>query len=105
MIQAMNIVLAIALFELLMSTQLSGNGPRQLQTVGRKSGRLRRTPVGNGLKGATFWVIAEHGRHADWVRNIMANPQVRSMARVGQDYGQPRREELILAVTRGVISR
>src|SRR5947199_7564249 len=48
--------------------------PALLETVGCKSGRLRRTPVGNGLKGDTFWIIAEHGRHSDWVRNIMANP-------------------------------
>lgn len=52
-------------------------GPALLETVGRKSGRLRWTPVGNGLEGDTFWIIAEHGRHSDWVRNIMANPRVR----------------------------
>jgi deazaflavin-dependent oxidoreductase (nitroreductase family) len=51
--------------------------PALIETVGRKTGRLRRTPVGNGLKGDTFWVIAEHGRHAGWVRNIEANPRVR----------------------------
>ena len=48
-----------------------------VETVGRRSGRLRTTPVGNGLKGDTFWIIAEHGRHSDWVRNILANPRVR----------------------------
>lgn len=52
-------------------------GPALLETVGRKSGRLRWTPVGNGLEGDTFWIIAEHGRHSDWVRNIRANPRVR----------------------------
>jgi len=51
--------------------------PALLETIGRKSGRPRRTPVGDGLRGDTFWVIAEHGRHADWVRNIVANPRVR----------------------------
>jgi len=51
--------------------------PALLETVGRKSGRLRRTPVGDGLDGDTFWVIAEHGHHSDWVRNIVANPRVR----------------------------
>jgi deazaflavin-dependent oxidoreductase (nitroreductase family) len=51
--------------------------PALLETVGRRSGRPRSTPVGNGLQGNTFWVIAEHGRHSDWVRNIMANPRVR----------------------------
>lgn len=52
-------------------------GPALLETVGRKSGRFRRTPIGNGLKGDTFWIIAEHGRRSDWVRNILANPRVR----------------------------
>jgi deazaflavin-dependent oxidoreductase (nitroreductase family) len=51
--------------------------PALLETLGRKSGRLRTTPVGNGLEGDTFWVIAEHGRHSAWVRNIVANPRVR----------------------------
>ena len=51
--------------------------PALIETVGCKSGRLRRTPVGNGLKGDTFWIIAEHGRHSNWVRNIMAKPRVR----------------------------
>jgi deazaflavin-dependent oxidoreductase (nitroreductase family) len=35
--------------------------------------------VGNGLvKGtSTFWLVAEHGRSAGYVRNIEANPRVR----------------------------
>jgi deazaflavin-dependent oxidoreductase (nitroreductase family) len=48
-----------------------------LETIGRKSGRPRRTPVGNGLDGDTFWIVAEHGRRASYVRNIEANPRVR----------------------------
>jgi deazaflavin-dependent oxidoreductase (nitroreductase family) len=52
-----------------------------LETVGRKSGRARRTPVGNGLDGDTFWIVAEHGRRAGYVRNIEANPHVRVKVR------------------------
>jgi deazaflavin-dependent oxidoreductase (nitroreductase family) len=48
-----------------------------LETVGRRSGKPRRTPVGNGLLGETFWLISEHGRGAGYVRNIEANPHVR----------------------------
>lgn len=55
--------------------------PALLETVGRKSGQPRHTPVGNGLSGDTFWLVAEHGRHSDYVRNIVANPHVR--VRVG----------------------
>ena len=48
-----------------------------LETRGRRSGRPRAVPVGNGLRGDTFWVVTEHGRHADYVRNIEADPHVR----------------------------
>jgi deazaflavin-dependent oxidoreductase (nitroreductase family) len=48
-----------------------------LETTGRRSGRARRTPVGNGLDGDTFWIVAEHGRRAAYVRNIEADGHVR----------------------------
>lgn len=48
-----------------------------LETTGRRSGTRRRVPVGNGLLGETFWLIAERGEQADYVRNIQAHPRVR----------------------------
>jgi deazaflavin-dependent oxidoreductase (nitroreductase family) len=48
-----------------------------LERTGRRSGLPRRTPVGNGLDGDTFWIIAEHGPSAAYVRNIAAGPRVR----------------------------
>ena len=48
-----------------------------LETVGRRSGLPRRTPVGDGRRGDAFWIVAEHGRRAAYVRNIEANPRVR----------------------------
>jgi deazaflavin-dependent oxidoreductase (nitroreductase family) len=54
-----------------------------LETIGRKSGLPRVTPVGNGLVGDTFWVVAEHGRRAGYVRNIESNPRVRVKLRTG----------------------
>jgi deazaflavin-dependent oxidoreductase (nitroreductase family) len=76
-----------------------------LETTGRKTGRPRRTPVGNGLEddtltppaassrhrlaprrsasppslhsASTFWLVSEHGYASDYVRNIQANPRVR----------------------------
>jgi len=48
-----------------------------LETTGRSSHRPRRTPVGNGLQGDTFWIVAEHGRRAAYVRNLQADPHVR----------------------------
>ncbi len=48
-----------------------------LETRGRRSGQPRVVPVGNGLRGDTFWIVTEHGHHADYVRNIRADPRVR----------------------------
>jgi deazaflavin-dependent oxidoreductase (nitroreductase family) len=48
-----------------------------LETTGRRSGEPRRVPVGNGLRGPHFWIVAEHGRNANYVRNIEADPHVR----------------------------
>ena len=52
-------------------------GTALLETVGRKSGQVRRTPVTNGLDGDVFWIVAEHGHRAGYVRNLEANPRVR----------------------------
>jgi deazaflavin-dependent oxidoreductase (nitroreductase family) len=48
-----------------------------LETVGRRSGLPRRTPVGDGLIGDTFWIVAEHVLSAAYVRNLRADPRVR----------------------------
>jgi deazaflavin-dependent oxidoreductase (nitroreductase family) len=48
-----------------------------LETVGRRSGRLRLTPVGNGLDGDVFWLVSEYGRQGGYVKNLIANPRVR----------------------------
>ena len=48
-----------------------------LETRGRTTGQPRVVAVGNGLRGDTFWIVTEHGRHADYVRNIEADPRVR----------------------------
>jgi deazaflavin-dependent oxidoreductase (nitroreductase family) len=52
-------------------------GDALLETTGRRTHLPRRTPVCDGLEGETFWLIAQGGRDADWVRNIKANPRVR----------------------------
>jgi deazaflavin-dependent oxidoreductase (nitroreductase family) len=48
-----------------------------LETTGRRSGLPRQTPVGNGAIDGVFWLVASHGRQADYVRNIEKNPAVR----------------------------
>ena len=54
-----------------------------LETIGRKTGKARRTPVGDGWIGYQFWLVAEHGMKAGYVRNIAANPRVRLKLRHG----------------------
>jgi len=54
-----------------------------LETIGRKTGKPRRTPVGNGLVGERFWIVAEHGRKSGYVRDMASNPRVRLKVRVG----------------------
>ena len=61
---------------------LPAPGTAILETIGRKSGQPRRNPVTNGLDGGVFWIVAEHGRRANYVRNIRADPHVR--VRVGR---------------------
>ncbi|HEX6395586.1 MAG TPA: nitroreductase/quinone reductase family protein [Acidimicrobiales bacterium] len=48
-----------------------------LETTGRRSGRARLTPVGNGLDGSVFWIVSEHGERCDYVKNLMSDPKVR----------------------------
>lgn len=51
-----------------------------LETTGRRSGQPRVTPVTNGLDGAHFWIVTEHGMRANYVRNLVADPHVRVKA-------------------------
>ena len=52
-----------------------------LETTGRRSGKPRHTPVIDGLVGDQFWIVAEHGRHAHYVRNLQRDPHVRVQRR------------------------
>ena len=61
----------------------AGVAPRAfalLETTGLCTGLARHTPVGNGLDGDIFWLVAAHGTQADYVRNLQANPRVRVKA-------------------------
>ena len=54
-----------------------------LETIGRKTGNPRHTPVGDGRVGEQFWIVAEHGMNAGYVRNISHDPHVRLKLRHG----------------------
>lgn len=53
---------------------LAPPGDAQLETTGRHTGRPHRTPICNGLDGATFWLIAQHGHRTDYVRISKPTP-------------------------------
>jgi deazaflavin-dependent oxidoreductase (nitroreductase family) len=48
-----------------------------LETIGRKSGKPRRTPIGGRLIENRFWLVSDHGEAADYVRNIKSNNRIR----------------------------
>jgi deazaflavin-dependent oxidoreductase (nitroreductase family) len=52
-------------------------GMALVETKGRRTGALRHTPIFCTADGDTLWLIAQHGRHAGWVANFEADPQVR----------------------------
>src|SRR2546426_5848572 len=52
-----------------------------LETTGGRSGKPRRTPLARGpIEDGVAWLIAIHGRHSTWVRNLESSPQVRMQA-------------------------
>jgi deazaflavin-dependent oxidoreductase (nitroreductase family) len=49
-----------------------------VETRGRRTGKPRTTPLARGpVDGRVVWLTSVHGRHADWVRNLEATPEVR----------------------------
>lgn len=79
-----------------------------LTTVGRRSGRLRRTPLNYALVDGDIYCVAGFGGASDWYRNLRAAPGVEVWlpegwwAGVAADVGDsPRRLELLRAVLRG----
>ena len=49
-----------------------------VETLGNKSGRIRRTPVAWGpYDGREALILAVQGEHAAWIRNLQADSEVR----------------------------
>ncbi len=80
-------------------------GDALLETIGRRTGEPRVTPVCDCLVGETFWIITQRGRQSGYVKNIEANPRVRVKVRGGWRAGtahildddDPRERRRILA--------
>ena len=47
-----------------------------LTTTGRRSGIAREIEIWFTELGGHFYIIAEHGERANWLRNIRTNPRV-----------------------------
>jgi deazaflavin-dependent oxidoreductase (nitroreductase family) len=69
--------------KLLVAMNVAPPGYALLETTGRKSGKARRTPVGHARVGKQFWIVAEHGMKAGYVRNLVRHPRVRVKLRKG----------------------
>jgi deazaflavin-dependent oxidoreductase (nitroreductase family) len=53
-----------------------------VETVGCRTGNRRRTPIAAGpIDDAGTWLIAAHGRHSSWIKNLEATPAVRVRVR------------------------
>jgi deazaflavin-dependent oxidoreductase (nitroreductase family) len=84
-----------------------------LETTGRRTGKPRLTPVGNGLEDHVFWLVAMHGTEAEYVQNLLANPRVR--VKVGRRWragsatllpgDDPYRRRQVLDRANGIIGR
>ena len=74
------------LFRVLHAAGINPFGLAILETRGNVTGKIRRVPVGNGRKGDSFWIIAEHGTRAGYVHNIRHDPRVRVRLRTGLRY-------------------
>jgi deazaflavin-dependent oxidoreductase (nitroreductase family) len=74
------------LMRLLLAARINPYGLVILETRGHATGKIRQVPVGNGRQGDSFWIIAEHGTRAGYVRNIQHDPRVRIRLRTGLRY-------------------
>jgi deazaflavin-dependent oxidoreductase (nitroreductase family) len=49
----------------------------ELETIGRKTGRVRRVPVSAQFDSTGAWLISQHGTRSGWGSNIVDNPKIR----------------------------
>jgi deazaflavin-dependent oxidoreductase (nitroreductase family) len=50
-----------------------------LTTIGRRSGRPRQIEIWFTRHAGRYYLVAEHGLKAHWVRNLLAEPAVRAL--------------------------
>ena len=69
--------------KILFAVGIAPPGYALLETTGCKTGKPRSTPVGDARIGRQFWIVAEHGMKAGYVRNLVRHPRVRLKLRHG----------------------
>ena len=74
-----------------------------LKATGRKSGRLRYTPLNYAIHKGDVYCISGGRKYSDWYRNIQANPEVELILPGGTLYAHM--EELTGLDERGTIAR
>jgi deazaflavin-dependent oxidoreductase (nitroreductase family) len=79
-----------------------------LTTTGRRTGLPREIEIWFTERDGRCYLIAEHGEHANWVRNIRANPHVHvrlgdrrfeGTARIIDDDGEPELARAVKALS------
>jgi deazaflavin-dependent oxidoreductase (nitroreductase family) len=79
-----------------------------LTTTGRRTGLPREIEIWFTERDSRFYIIAEHGEDANWVRNLRANPRVRvrvanlqftGMARLVDDEREPELARAVKALS------
>ncbi len=58
-----------------------------LKTVGRKTGKIRYTPVNYAIQSGNIFCVSGWGRHADWYQNLMVAKGVEVILPAGSVYG------------------
>jgi deazaflavin-dependent oxidoreductase (nitroreductase family) len=59
-----------------------------LKAIGRKSGKIRYTPVNYTIYKGSVYCISAGGKTSDWYRNLLAKPDIEVIMPSGQIYGQ-----------------
>lgn len=63
-----------------MSTEIQNNNYLYLTTIGRTTGQPREIEIWFVESEGKFYILAEHFRGAQWVKNLEHNPRVRVRA-------------------------
>jgi len=59
-----------------------------LKVIGRKTGKIRPTPVNYAFHQGAVWCISGGGRTADWYKNLMTTPDIEAILPGGAIFGK-----------------